>query len=209
LDSAFKVIECIAADDEEKPARIRTLEETYKKEDLHEICGYSGLLSTLVNQIQSYDKAKQILDEVKSLFPKSTVLKYSKRSKEEEYKSTITESYKSTEESDNKKTTYVQKHHDGDLLAEAIIIGRKPYFAVAAPKVGKPEQVSVTLQDSIQIDETTILKPLELESYINKPYTFRSQQEFDELVENTRGRNLDGLYRNVKSIWEKYVDARI
>jgi mannitol/fructose-specific phosphotransferase system IIA component len=32
--SALKVIECIAADDEEKSARIRTLGETYKKEDL-------------------------------------------------------------------------------------------------------------------------------------------------------------------------------
>jgi hypothetical protein len=64
----------------------------------------------------------------------------------------------------------IQKHHDGDLLAEAIIIGRKPYFAVAAPKVGNPDQVSITLQDSIQVDETTILKPPEITSYINKPY---------------------------------------
>ena len=68
LKSAFKVIELIAADDEEKPARIRTLEETYKKQDLHKVCGYSGLLSTLVNQIQNEDKAKQILD---SVFPKT------------------------------------------------------------------------------------------------------------------------------------------
>jgi hypothetical protein len=63
------------------------------------------------------------------------------------------------------------------------------------------------LQESIQIDETTILKPLELISYINKPYTFKSEQEFFELVENTRGKNLDSLYKKVKSIWENYADA--
>ena len=109
------------------------------------------------------------------------------------------------EEETNKKNIYAQKHHDGDLLAEAIIVGRKPYFAVAAPKVGNSEQVSITLQDSIQIDETTILKPPELASCINKPYTFKSEQEFHELVENTRGKSLDGLFRKVKSNWEKYM----
>src|SRR4030095_4353409 len=55
FDSALKVIECIAVDDEEKHARIRTLEETYKKQDLDKICGYSGLLSVLINQIQNED----------------------------------------------------------------------------------------------------------------------------------------------------------
>jgi Bifunctional DNA primase/polymerase, N-terminal len=50
FESAFKVIECIAADDEEKSARIRTLQETYKKQELGKICGYSGLLSILVSQ---------------------------------------------------------------------------------------------------------------------------------------------------------------
>jgi hypothetical protein len=44
FENAFKVIECIAAGDEEKPARIRTLQETYKKEDLNEVSGYAGLL---------------------------------------------------------------------------------------------------------------------------------------------------------------------
>jgi hypothetical protein len=181
FDSALKVIECIAVDDEEKHARIRTLEETYKKQDLDKICGYSGLLSVLINQIQNEDNARQTLEEVKSLFPKCTVPKYSKRSNGE-YKSILTELGKREEEEDKenkKKTTYIQKHHDGDLLAEAIIIGRKPYFAVAAPKVGKAEQVSVTLQDSIQIDESTILKPPELASHINKAYTFKSERICD------------------------------
>jgi hypothetical protein len=210
FESALKVIECIAADDEEKPARIRTLQETYQKEHLDKVSGYTGLLTILVNQTQNEEEAKQILKEVKSLFPKTKEPKQNITAKEG-YKLQppyLIELDKNEEETENKKKiTYVQKHHDGDLLAEAIIIGRKAYFAVAAPKVGNPEQVSITLQESIQIDDTTILKPLELTSYINKPYTFKSEQEFNELVENTRGRTLDSLYRKVKSIWEKYIDA--
>jgi hypothetical protein len=120
FESAFKVIECIAADDEEKPARIRTLEETYKKEDLDKICGYSGLLSTFVNQIQNEDNAKQILEEVKSLFPKTTGARKQCGTTKEEYKSQhqyLTELGKNEEEQkeNNKKTTYVQKYHDGDF----------------------------------------------------------------------------------------------
>ena len=69
FQSALKVIESIAADDEEKPARIRTLEETYKKQDLDRVCGYSGLFSILLNQTQNEDGAIQILDQVVSLFP--------------------------------------------------------------------------------------------------------------------------------------------
>ncbi|MFL6433014.1 MAG: hypothetical protein ACJ71O_04675, partial [Nitrososphaeraceae archaeon] len=78
FDSALKVIEGIAADDEEKPARIRTLEETYKKEDLNKVSGYPGLLTILVNQTQNGDKAKQILEQVTSYFPKAQNGKQSK-----------------------------------------------------------------------------------------------------------------------------------
>jgi hypothetical protein len=74
---------------------------------------------------------------------------------------------------EKKKAVYIQKYYDGDLLAEAIVIGRKPRFAVVALKVGNPEQASITSQDSIQIDDNTILKPFELSSYINKPYVFK------------------------------------
>jgi hypothetical protein len=144
--TAIKVIETIAADDEEKSARMRTLQETYKKEGLHEISGYLGLLSILVNQTKNEEKAKQILKQVKSLFPKTKDATYSKQytTRKEEYKSQpsyLVELDKHGEEKENsKKSVRTQKHHDGDLLAEAIIIGRKPYFAVAAPKVGNPEQ---------------------------------------------------------------------
>jgi hypothetical protein len=81
-------------------------------------------------------------------------------------------------------------------------------FAKAVPKVGKPDEVSsITLQDAIEVDDSTIVKPPELLSYINKPYKFKSKEEFEKLVENVKTKNLDELYRKVKSIWTKYVDA--
>jgi hypothetical protein len=115
---------------------------------------------------------------------------------------------KYSEKQKEKKPIYVQKYHDGeDLLAEAIIVGRKPYFAISAPKVGNPDEVSITLQDSISIDEKTVLKPFDPAAYVNQPYTFKSEQEFFEFVEKTKDENLDSLYRKVKSIWRKYIDA--
>jgi hypothetical protein len=80
---------------------------------------------------------------------------------------------KNTEKQKEKKPIYAQKYHDGDLLAEAIVIGRKPYFAVATPKVGNPDEVSITLQDSIPIDDKTVLKPFEIAAYVNEPYSFQ------------------------------------
>jgi hypothetical protein len=77
---------------------------------------------------------------------------------------------KDAETQKEKKPIYAQKYHDGDLLAEAIIIGRKPYFAVAAPNVGNPDEVSIILQDSIPIDDNTVIKPFEIAAYVNEPY---------------------------------------
>ena len=70
FDSTLKAIETIAADDEEKPARIKTLEETYKKQNLHKVSGYLGLLSILISQTQDEYKTKRILGQVESHFPK-------------------------------------------------------------------------------------------------------------------------------------------
>ena len=62
----------MAENDEEKQARFRTVGETYKKQDLNGISGYSGLLSILTGQLQSQAKASELLNEVRSLFPEQT-----------------------------------------------------------------------------------------------------------------------------------------
>ena len=86
-------------------------------------------------------------------------------------------------DSDHDKKTrgeFIQKYHERDFLAEAVIVGRKPYFAVASPKLGNPDEVAITLHQSIPLDENTTLRPYELTSYINKPYVFKSKEEFEQ-----------------------------
>ena len=109
---------------------------------------------------------------------------------------------------DAKTELYLQKYHENDdLLAEAVVIGGKPYFAIAAPKFGNPDESSIIPQESIALNESVTLKPLELISYINKPYIFKSEQEFQQYIEIAKKETLDTLYMKVKSIWKKYVDA--
>jgi hypothetical protein len=71
-DSARKVIEALAADDEELPDRLLTLEDTYDKENLDEVKGYAGLLEILEAQLGNADIARQVLKEVQATFPEKS-----------------------------------------------------------------------------------------------------------------------------------------
>lgn len=66
---------------------------------------------------------------------------------------------------------------------------------------------SIILVESIPLYETTVLKPTELMSYLNKPYVFQSKEQFYEYVENVKSNDLYSLFKQVRSIWKKYVDA--
>ena len=50
-----------------------------------------------------------------------------------------------------KKEYYVPKYHYNGLLAEAVIVAGKPYFAIAEQKIGNPEETSISLQKSCTI----------------------------------------------------------
>jgi hypothetical protein len=103
---------------------------------------------------------------------------------------------------------YLQKYHDtDDLLAEAVIIAGKTYFAIAAPKFGSPDETSIILQESIPLDKNKVIKPPVLMSYINKSYTFKSEEEFQQFVQTAKIETLDCIYNKVKSVWTKYIDA--
>jgi hypothetical protein len=67
-ESVYKIIEALAVNDEEREARFRTLKETYKKEKLHDIKGYSGFLSLIRDQLHDEEKAHQLLSQVNNLF---------------------------------------------------------------------------------------------------------------------------------------------
>jgi len=107
-----------------------------------------------------------------------------------------------------KKSYYVQKHREVESLAESIIIAGKPYFAVARPKPDTPREIQITFEETITLaDGTTELRPYELMSYMNKPYLFKSNEEFESYLQMARKETLDTLYRRVKSIWKKYIDG--
>jgi hypothetical protein len=92
-------------------------------------------------------------------------------------------------------------------LAEAIIIGQKAFFAVA--DFTNPNEVMITLKKQIELedDRKTVLKPLDLISYINKPYRFKSEEEFWSYIEKAKQETTVSLYKKVKVIWKKYVNA--
>jgi hypothetical protein len=108
---------------------------------------------------------------------------------------------KDDEDEQTKKEVFLERYVADGSIAEAVIIAGIPKFAVAVPG-----EVSITLHDAIEIDDT-IIRPLESMSYMDKPYRFGSTEGFEQLVENIRTKDLDALYKTVKSVWKKYIDA--
>jgi hypothetical protein len=107
---------------------------------------------------------------------------------------------KNTKDKDNegKREECLQKYSNG-LLAEAILIAGQPYFLVS--KNGK-----ISIVPSIELEDK-IIKPLTQDMYLSIPYIFTSEQEVRKYVEKTKNENLDTLFRKVRSIYQKYVDA--
>jgi hypothetical protein len=103
-----------------------------------------------------------------------------------------------------KKVYFVQKHSEPSLLAEAIIVGGVPYFAVSRLDSG---EVRITLKESIPITDKSEYKPLEESAYLNKPYRFESEDDFKLCVKKAKGETRDSIYRKVKAIWSRYIDA--
>ena len=109
-----------------------------------------------------------------------------------------------TGEEDKNHYEYVQKYRDDYLLAEAIIVDKKPRFAVLRAGIGE-----ITLEKEIPLNDEkkTVLRPVSPESYINRPYVFNSEKEFYGCVGAAKNEGLDSLYSKVKTIWQKYIDA--
>ncbi len=98
-----------------------------------------------------------------------------------------------------KPSTYQQKYSDSQILAEVVIIGKEPCFLVS-------ENGIITPKKEI-LDGDRIIKPFISEMYINRPYRFESVSQLQQLIEETKDETLDSLYKLIKSIWAKYIDA--
>lgn len=98
-----------------------------------------------------------------------------------------------------KKEVYIQKYSNGRLL-ETILIAGHPCFLMTG-KDGK-----ITLAAQIELEDR-ILKPLEASMYLNKPYSFDSKEELQAFIDSAQKASIDSLYRDIKKIWQKYIDA--
>ncbi|CAN5376768.1 hypothetical protein BH18THE2_BH18THE2_25050 [soil metagenome] len=105
-------------------------------------------------------------------------------------------------DNNKKQPHFVQKYTEAGLIAEAVIVGGIPYFTVA-----KANHNGITLEQSIPIDGKSEYKPFESTAYLSEPYKFESKQHFGTCIEKARVETRDSLYRKVKSIWLKYIDA--
>jgi hypothetical protein len=119
LEDAEELINELAKDDEEKGNRIRTLQETYKKQDLDDIAGYSRLLKLLTYDCTE-DEAKEKLKKVKEIIDnKFEASKDNKNEKDEE------------EEEEKIDITSLIKEYYVDLFVDQF---NKPYIAIKINK---------------------------------------------------------------------------
>jgi hypothetical protein len=157
----------------------------------------NSIWRSAVEWVESLDLHNSSINEFGNGHDKKTILSSSKKEDDVD-----------EEKQDKIKEIFTQKYAGKDYLAEAVFIGNQPCFAVSQ-KVNDPNNFpSIILVDKIPLDEQTVLKPPEEMSYLNKPYSFESKEEFYEYIENIKNNeDLYSLFKQVKSIWKKYVDA--
>jgi hypothetical protein len=90
------------------------------------------------------------------------------------------------------------KNRSNDFLAEAVLIAGKPVYALT-----NANNDNITLCESIE-DYDVIFMPPERMSYMNRPYVFKSEEDFRDAIEKAKTESIDNLYSEVKSIWKKY-----
>ena len=97
------------------------------------------------------------------------------------------------------KKTYLQRFTNDQYYGEAVLVDKKEKFLLA-------NNGEISIVDYIPNGDEIICPPKAL-SYINKPYSFSSDQEVQDYIVKAKSQNLDSLYTIVKSMWKKFVDA--
>ncbi len=99
---------------------------------------------------------------------------------------------------DSRPHVYTQRFSDSEHFAEAVLIGGIPAFVVR-------DKGAIYTTDKIELEDK-IVKPSPAITYLNKPYSFK-KGEIEKIIQAAKKETLDTLYRKVKTIWKKYVDA--
>jgi hypothetical protein len=108
------------------------------------------------------------------------------------------------EQKKEKPTEFIQKtsnilEYPEFKLVESVMVGGIPKFLISDGK-------DIKIQTSIEL-EKKILKPFESTMYLNKPYSFDSDEQVQQYINKAKNETLDTLYLKLKSIWKKYIDA--
>jgi hypothetical protein len=106
------------------------------------------------------------------------------------------------DEKQQKKKYSILKYSKKGLLAEAVIIGGKLRFAIS--RINGDNEPRITLENSAE-NENEIFSPLP--APMSRVFSFESEEKFDQYIEKAKGETLDSLYKRVKAIWQKYIDA--
>jgi hypothetical protein len=181
--------------DEESANRFEAVRDTYMKDaNTDQVSGYTKLLKAV-------DEDESVLLIIQKEFTKLGFQFNGFENRNGKTRSTW-QPGQQREQKEDRKDEYIQKYSNDNFLAEAIMIDGKPNFAVVSSQ-------GIKLAEEIPLNDSkkTVLRPFDLNSYVNKPYTFRSQKEFDDYIQRAKDENLDTLYQKVKSIWKKYIDA--
>jgi hypothetical protein len=107
------------------------------------------------------------------------------------------------ERDDHKKRIYIHKYSTGVPLVEAVIVYGQPLFLQL--KNGSSKEP--VLFDKIESDNL-ILYPKEIQSQLSEPYVFEFKEEIVHYLNLAKKlTNFDQIFKLVKSIYKKYVDA--
>ena len=94
---------------------------------------------------------------------------------------TIPQNGDNGKDKDKKKSHYVQKYSEIGLIAESVIVGGIPYFAVA-----RADSKNVTLEESIPITDKIEYKPFEQTAYLS------------DLTSSNQGRSLNHVLKRLE-----------
>lgn len=95
---------------------------------------------------------------------------------------------------------FSQKYSSNGSVAEAVITGGEAFFIV------KSNEGKITMQKSVELADRILLPPAS-HMYLSKPYEFRTKEEVFECMTKARCENIDSLFRRIRTICSKYIDA--
>ena len=192
-DNAEKIIKELVISDEERNNRIKTLRETYQKQNLEEVAGYSYLLELLSDQASGSQDTIAKLKEIPKILEAKHIIKKDIKG----HKKQNNESRKEKKEIVTFKYSQMGK---GELYEAVLSGGSLPFFTKY--NYGKKE---FELVENIE-ENSRILRPPEREEYPYTPYEFSGLEEINHdkgfILNNNVDR--DYLFQKSKSIISKF-----